>query len=79
MEGVAFGFQRFFDCRVILNHPIVDQGNFAALIGVWVGVGVVRFAVRCPSGVANANGPFQGFWAQHRLKVAYLPCFFLDR
>ena len=40
---------------VIFNDAIVDECNFAGLVEMRMGVGVGRWAMRCPTSVADAD------------------------
>ena len=54
-ESVARLNQPFFDAVEVLDHPIVDHGDVAALVQVRVGVFVRGRAMRGPSSVADAQ------------------------
>jgi len=55
-EGDAGLLEFGFQFRIVLDNPVVDHGDLPGLVGVWVGVAVVRWAVSAPASVANAVG-----------------------
>ena len=77
-ERYAFLFKLLLKDRVIFNDPVVDQGDFIAIIGVRVSVGVRGRAVGSPAGVGNTNGPLFIFFPHHCLKTIHLAFIFID-
>ena len=51
----ALLLEKFPDLQIIFNDPVVYQRDLAVLGHMGVGVDIVRFAVRCPAGVADAD------------------------
>ena len=54
-ERVAVRAQPVLELHVVLDDPVVDQRQLAGAVRVWVGVGVVRTAVRRPAGVRDTR------------------------
>ena len=54
-ESVALVQQLLLELDVVFNDAVVDNGDFAALADVGVGVDIVRLAVGGPAGVADAD------------------------
>ena len=54
LERVVFRLEKFFDRHVVLDHPVVHDGELAIAGEVRVGVGVRHAAMRGPTRVADA-------------------------
>ena len=54
-ERVAVLFERLLDHRIVLDRPVVYDGQIARLRSVGMGVRVVGFAVRRPARVSDAD------------------------
>ena len=55
LEVVAVGDEAVGELDVVLDDPVVHQGQLAVAVRVGVGVGLRRSAVRGPPGVADAG------------------------
>ena len=53
---LAFPQERVLDLLVVFDHPIVDEGELAALVEMRMRVLIGRLAVRRPARVTNAVG-----------------------
>lgn len=54
-ERVAVLFERLLDHRIVLDRPVVHDGQITRLRSVGMGVRVVGFAVRRPARVSDAD------------------------
>ena len=54
---------------VILNDAVVDEGNLAGRVSMWVSVDVVRSTVRCPTRMTNRNTTFMTWNVLHLAKM----------
>ena len=54
-EPMSLGHESVLDLGVVLDDPVVDEGELAGAVGVRVGIRVVRPAVRRPARVADAG------------------------
>jgi len=61
LEGVARLDEFFFQFEKVLNHPIVDEGQFSRSIQVGVGIFIGRCPMRRPPGVADSQFALDGF------------------
>ena len=52
--------KRLLDLLVILDHAVVDEREFAALVEMRMGILIGRLAVRRPAGVADAVSARRG-------------------
>ena len=57
----AGGFQLGAQRRVVLDDPVVHNGNLVGGVAMWMRVTIGRPAVSRPAGVADAAGPAQRF------------------
>ena len=64
VEGVSSARECLLQGVVILNDPVVNEGELPVTAEVRVGVYVVGRAMRCPAGVANTE-PTRGLVAVH--------------
>ncbi|MNE37016.1 hypothetical protein D3C80_1308540 [compost metagenome] len=70
LEDAALGLQLGLQLGEVLDDAVVDQADAAGLVRV--GVGGRGGAVGGPAGVADADGPGQGFGGQDGLQFADL-------
>ncbi len=70
LEGAPLGLQLLAQLGIVLNDPVMHQGDSAGPLGVGVALG--RGAVGGPAGVADADGAEQGVLVQHGLQGADL-------
>ena len=74
-KGVSVSFKARTEGLVILNDAIVDHGEAAKSCGMRVGVNVVRWPVRGPSGVTDAHRAGWNFVANEGQEIFNFPFF----
>ena len=53
----------FLDLRVVFDHPVVNEGEFSALVEMGMRILIGWFAMGRPPGVADAIGAGRGIFA----------------
>jgi hypothetical protein len=74
-EGMAVIDQGTFQHGIVFNNAVVDQNQPTRAPGMWVGIGIVWFAVGSPAGVAHANVPLVSLSLVKSTRSATLPFF----
>src|SRR6266849_1588392 len=75
---MAVGLELSFDGKVVLDDAIVDDCNFFSAIPVGVGVDVIRLAVGCPAGMADAKPGVIAILPDALDEIRHLPGFLND-
>ena len=77
LERVAFFLQKGFQFQIVFNDAVMHNGNFAVLAVMGVAVDMAGNAMRCPTGVPNADmGEFFAFSGNFFFQICQPPfCF----